>query len=204
MENSILSSHPPSVTSRLDCPAPQSRNHTHEIPERVISNAFSGCMENLWSQHPGICILARILKCLCLLKSENYKSWIFHFNGVSPFIRIHYKGGGSTFPFTFSPQTCQPITTWQPQSRAEQAAVPELAGAPATCPALCQPHRGGRDHSERPEATRGMVTWLRSQSHRWGTRRFKSQSIRQNTLESLPPGQTLSPQVETDKRSLSC
>lgn len=105
MENSILSSHPPSVTSRLDCPAPQSRNHTHEIPERVISNAFSGCMENLWSQHPGICILARILKCLCLLKSENYKSWIFHFNGVSPFIRIHYKGGGwEHLPFhIFSP-----------------------------------------------------------------------------------------------------
>lgn len=53
-------------------------------------------------RNPGIWILASILRrCVCSLKFENYKSWIFHFNRVSLFICNLYNGGRSTPPLAF-------------------------------------------------------------------------------------------------------
>lgn len=58
---------------------------------------FSVLFRNL-----GIWILVSIFRrCVCFLKFENYKFWIFYFNRVLFFICNFYNGGRSIFFLVF-------------------------------------------------------------------------------------------------------
>ena len=114
--------------------------------------------------------LSKILRCLlCLLKFGNYKSWVFHFNGKLNFINfiyIHYNRGRAGAPSRshFLSRHVNPLpkatleqSRWRCQSFTEQELLPPAHH--------CASSTGGRDHNEKPEALRGVVTCPRSQSH---------------------------------------